>query len=62
MKESVSVMNPGGRKSESGSGTPSSVSDSISKDTDELLRIAASEGFGTGKQAALKALVCRESE
>jgi len=60
MKESVSVMNPGCRKS--GSGTPFSVSDFISKDMDELLQIAASERFGTRKQAALKALVCHESE
>ena len=53
-------MNPGGHKY--GSGTPFSVSDFISKNTDELLQIAASERFGTRKQAALKALVCHESE
>ncbi len=49
-------MNPKGRKF--GSGTPLSVNDLIAKDTDELLRMAASEGFGIKKQAALKALAC----
>ncbi len=53
-------MNPrsGGRKS--GSGTPFSVNDLLAEDTDELLRMAASEGFGIRKQAALKALACIE--
>ncbi|KAF8325089.1 uncharacterized protein EI90DRAFT_3129205 [Cantharellus anzutake] len=51
----VAFMNPGGPKSRSG--TPFSVSDFIAKDTDELLDIAASEGLGTRKQAALKALI-----
>lgn len=53
-------MNPGGRKS--GSGTPFSDSDIIAKDTDELLQMAASEGLGKRKQDILKVLVCRESE
>jgi len=54
----TSVMNPRGRKS--GSGTPYSVSDVISMETDALLGIAVQEGFGTRKQAALKALACRK--
>jgi len=53
-------MNPGGRKS--ASGTPMSVGDFIKEDTEELLRMAASETPGKRKQAILKALVCRESE
>jgi len=51
-------MNPGGPKS--GGGTPYSVSDTISLETDTLLGMAAEEGFGKRKQAALKALVCRK--
>ncbi|KAF8330338.1 uncharacterized protein EI90DRAFT_2922141 [Cantharellus anzutake] len=50
----VAFMSPGSRKS--GSGTPFPVNDLIEKDTDELLQMAASEGRGTGKQAALEAL------
>jgi hypothetical protein len=50
-------MNPRGRKPWSDS-TPLSVSDLIAKDTDELLQMAASEGFGIREQAALKALAC----
>ena len=53
-------MNPGGRKS--GTGTPYSVSEAISLETDELLKIAAEEGSGKRKQAALKALACRKIE
>ena len=53
-----SVMNPGGRKS--GSGTPYSVSDTISMEIDTLLALAAEQGFGNRKQAALKALACRK--
>ena len=49
------VINPGGRKS--GSGTPFSVSDTVGMETDELLKVAAEEGFGQRKQGALKALV-----
>ncbi|KAF8330331.1 uncharacterized protein EI90DRAFT_2922149, partial [Cantharellus anzutake] len=41
----------------SGSRTPPSINDFIAKDTDELLQMAASEGLGTGKHAALKALI-----
>jgi len=53
-------MNPGGRKS--ASGTPFSVSDIIAEETEELLQIVASEEPGKRKQTVLKALVCRESE
>ena len=60
MKNSVLVMNPGGRKS--ASGTPFSVSDIIAEETEELLQIVASEEPGKRKQTVLKALVCRESE
>ncbi|KAF8330341.1 uncharacterized protein EI90DRAFT_3124374 [Cantharellus anzutake] len=52
---SVLVMNPSGRKSRSS--TPPSVNELIAKDTDELLQMAASEGLGTRKQAALEALI-----
>jgi hypothetical protein len=52
------VLNPGGPKS--AAGTPYSVSDFISNDTDELLREAATKGFGKHKQSALKTLVCRQ--
>ena len=48
-------MNPGGRASRSG--TPFSVSDVVSKETDELLELVAQEGFGKRQQNALKALV-----
>ncbi|KAF8330339.1 uncharacterized protein EI90DRAFT_3124372 [Cantharellus anzutake] len=51
----LSVMNLRSRKS--GSGTPFSVNDFIAKDTDELLQMAASEGLGTRKRAALGALI-----
>ncbi|KAK2462249.1 hypothetical protein APHAL10511_005745 [Amanita phalloides] len=51
----IAFMNTGGRKS--GIGTPYSVSDTISMDTDALLKIAAEEGFGNRKQAALKTLI-----
>ena len=53
-------MNPGGPKS--GSGTPYSVNDAISLETDTLLQMAAEEGFGKRKQAALKALARRKLE
>jgi len=53
-------MNPGGRKS--ATGTPLSVSDFIKEDTEELLRMAALENPGKRKQIILKAVVCRESE
>jgi len=51
----VAFMNPGGRRS--ATGTPLSVSDIIAEDTDELLWMAASEEFGKRKQAILKALI-----
>ena len=54
-----SVMNPGGRKS--GTGTPFSVSEAISMETDELLQIATEANFGHRKQAALKTLACRKT-
>ena len=51
------VQNPGSPKL--GTGTLYLVSDSISKNTDELLRDA--EGFGKQRQTALKTLVrCQE--
>jgi hypothetical protein len=57
----MAVMNPGGRKS--ASGTPFSVSDTVRLETDQLLQLAAEEGFGQRKQAALKTLVrCRVVE
>jgi hypothetical protein len=46
------VLNPGGPKS--GSGTPPSVSDIVNMETDELLTVAKTEGFGVRKQEALK--------
>jgi hypothetical protein len=49
------VQNPGGPKS--GVGTPYSVSEYVSKETDELLEIAGEQGFGKRKQEALKLLV-----
>jgi hypothetical protein len=52
------VQNPGGLKS--GVGTPYSVTEFISKNTDELLKEAVKEGFGKRKQEILKALVCRQ--
>ena len=51
-------MNPGGHKS--GSGTPYSVSEFVGLETDELMKLMKEEGFGTRKQAALKALVRTE--
>jgi hypothetical protein len=54
----TSVKNPGGPKSEPG--TPFSVSDAVSKETDELLEMAA-EDFGSRKQTALKTLACRDN-
>jgi len=50
----IAFMNPGGPKS--GVGTPHSVSQFVSIDTDKLLEVAAQEGFGKRKQDALKAL------
>lgn len=50
------VLNPGGPKS--GIGTPYSVTEIISMETDQLLAIANEEGFGKRKQEALKRLVC----
>jgi hypothetical protein len=43
----IIVLNPGGPKSVAG--TPFSVSDIISMETDELLELANKEGFGTAK-------------
>ncbi|KAH9970929.1 hypothetical protein BJV74DRAFT_783921 [Russula compacta] len=60
VKNSILVMNPGGHKS--ASGTPVSVSNFVGEDTEELLRMAASENPGKRKQALLKAVVCRECE
>ncbi|KAH9977546.1 hypothetical protein BJV74DRAFT_860371 [Russula compacta] len=53
----VAFMNPGGRKF--ARGTPASVSDFIREDTEELLRMAASEDPGKRKQALLKAVIFR---
>ncbi|KAH7885711.1 hypothetical protein F5I97DRAFT_1808679 [Phlebopus sp. FC_14] len=53
----VAFMNSGGRRS--GSGTSYSVTDIMSKATDELLMSAKKEGLGQWKQAALKELVLR---
>lgn len=49
-------MNPGRRKS--GTGTPLSVSEAISMETDELLKIATEPNF---ELAALKTLACRKT-
>jgi hypothetical protein len=54
----TSVINPGGRKS--GSGTPYSVSKVISEETEILLAMAAQCGLGKRKQTALKTLACRK--
>ncbi|KAH9979819.1 hypothetical protein BJV74DRAFT_887892 [Russula compacta] len=52
------VMNPGGRRS--GTGTEFSVSEIVNNETDELLQQANEEGdFGKRKQEALKALSFR---
>jgi hypothetical protein len=53
------VLNPGGPKS--GGGTPHSVSDIVNMETDELLAVAETEGFGVRKQVALKTLVILKS-
>jgi len=53
----VAFMNPGGPKS--AIGTPFSVSDTITEGTDELLKMAASEGLWTRKQIILTALILR---
>lgn len=50
------VHNPGGPKS--ATGTPCSVSDYISQNTEALVAEAKELGFGKRKQAVLKALVC----
>ena len=60
MKDSVLLMNPSDRGS--ARGTSVSFSDFIREDTEELLRMAASENSGQRKQALLKAVACRESE
>ena len=52
----TSVINPGGPKS--AIGTPCSVSETISEETEALLKIA--KDFGKRKQSALKTLVCRK--
>jgi hypothetical protein len=51
-------MNPGGQPSESG--TPYSVSKLVKLETDEFMKLAKEEGFGTQKQNTLKVLVCTE--
>jgi hypothetical protein len=56
MTDYTLVLNPGGLKSVAG--TPLSVSDIISMETEEMLELANQEGFGTRKQEALKRLVC----
>jgi hypothetical protein len=53
------VLNPRGPKS--GSGTPRSVSDIINMETDDLLTVAETAGFGVRKQVALKSLVILKS-
>ncbi|KIM76455.1 hypothetical protein PILCRDRAFT_826234 [Piloderma croceum F 1598] len=50
----IAFQNPGGPKL--GGGTPYSVSEFVSKNTDELVREAAQQGFGMRKQEVLKAL------
>jgi len=55
MTDLIIVLNPGRPKS--AAGTPFSVSDIISMETDELLELANKEGFER-KQEALKRLVC----
>ena len=52
----TSVINPGGAKS--AIGTPCSVSETISEETEALLKMA--KGFGKRKQPALKTLVCHK--
>ena len=49
------VLNPG--RAKSGVGTPDSVSEIMSMETDELLAVANQAGFGARKQEALKRLV-----
>ena len=49
-------MNPGGRKSRGD--TPNSVNNVVGLKTDELLDLAAKDGFGKRNQGALEALVC----
>jgi len=55
MTDFIVVLNPGGPKS--AAGTPYSVTDIISLETDELLELAKQGGFGKRKQEALKRLV-----
>ena len=50
----ISVMNPG--RPESGIGTPYSVSEVISEETDVLLAMVTQQGFENRKQAALQTL------
>lgn len=50
----VAFLNPGGLKS--AAGTPFSVSDILSMETDELLELAKQEGFEKRKQEALRRL------
>jgi hypothetical protein len=57
MTDFIIVLNPGGARS--GLGTPYSVSEMISMETEDLLAVASQEGFGTRKQEALKRLVRR---
>ena len=56
MTDFIIVLNPGGAKS--GVGTPYSVGEIISMETDELLAVANQAGLGAQKQEALKRLVC----
>jgi hypothetical protein len=52
----VAVLNPGGKKS--GTGTDFSVSDIVDEETNQLLLLVKEEGdFGKRKQEILKALV-----
>jgi hypothetical protein len=53
------VLNPGGPKS--GGGTPHSVSDIVHIETDKLLAVAETEGFGVRGQVALQTLVILKS-
>jgi hypothetical protein len=55
MNDDAVVLNLGERKS--GGGTPLSVSDAIGLKTDELMELAAKDGFGERNQGVLQALV-----
>jgi len=56
MPDFIIVLNP--RRPKSAAGTPFSVTDIISMETDQLIELAIQEGFGKRKQEALKRLVC----